>query len=197
MRTPARRKLVARGFSFTGASVKAVLGDWDTLWWSTDVADVLFLPLDYYRTRVPKEVPSGFWRVTEPWIDRIDNWAHADDLARVYSWALADDPAGVYPTLQAWNESTELWRRRISIVSLVHYSGRNAFFMPVDKVIPLLENAVDDDRPMIQKAIGWVLRETSVQQPDVVAAFVKEHHESLSNVARRRAIERLDSSAAD
>lgn len=191
VRTPARRKLVAGGFSFTDAEGKTVLADWDKLWRSTDVADVLFLPLDYYRTRVPKEIPQGFWGVTESWIDRIDNWAHADDLARIYSWVLADDPAGVYPTLQAWNESSELWRRRISIVSLVHYSGKNAFFMPIDAVLPLLEVAVDDARPMIQKAIGWVLREASALHPDAVAAFVDEHGDALSSAARRRATERL------
>ncbi len=193
VRTPARRKLVANGFSFTRSDDDDadVLAAWNTLWQSTDVADVMFLPLDYYRSRVAVSVPPGLWDATLGWIDRIDNWAHADDLARIYSWMLAADPDGVYPTLQTWNERTDLWHRRISIVSLVHYSGKNAFFMPIDSVLPLLEDTVHDSRPLIQKAIGWVLREASVDHPDAVATFIEEHREVLSGPARRRAESKL------
>lgn len=120
LRTPVRRKLVKAGFSFSDRGEEEVLGIWDGIWRSTEWADVMFAVLDHYRVKLKAGVPSGFWPLAVGWIDRVDNWAHADDLARVYSWALAADHDQVYPSLVAWNRLDQEWHRRVSIVSLIH-----------------------------------------------------------------------------
>lgn len=65
----------------------------------------------------------------------------------------------MYPQLETWNASESEWLRRISIVSLIHYNGKNAVFMTLDKVLPLVSNCLEDDRHYVQKAVGWELRE--------------------------------------
>lgn len=192
LRTPTRRKLVKAGFSFYDQDDEGILEVWDGIWKLTHYADVLFAVLDYYRERLQHGVPSFFWPVAADWITKIDNWAHADDLARVYSWALSSNPDQVHPTLIEWNQLESLWHRRISIVSLVRYSGKNAVILPPDQVFPLLENCVDDDRAYIQKAVGWVVREMSGTYPTEAIRFLEQNRNALSRQALRRATERFD-----
>ncbi|CAN5728513.1 hypothetical protein BH18ACT13_BH18ACT13_16690 [soil metagenome] len=65
----------------------------------------------------------------------------------------------MYPQLQAWNVDENEWLRRISIVSLVRYSVKNAVFLPLDKILPLVSSCLGDHRHYVQTAVGWVLRE--------------------------------------
>ena len=87
----------------------------------------------------------------------------------------------------------EQWLRRISIVSLIHYSGKNAVFMPLERVLPLVSTCLDDEREYVQKAVGWVLREMGAAHPEQVRAYVADHATTMSTVAFRRAIERRSS----
>lgn len=197
LRTPVRRKLVARGFSFTDRVDAERLAIWDGIWHRADCADVMFAVLDDHRDRLRGGVDASFWPVASTWIDRIDNWAHADDLARVYSWAVAAQPDQVFPHLERWNAGDDEWERRISIVSLIHYSGKHAAFLPPDRVFPLVEACLDDGRDTVQKAVGWVIREMHGTYPDATMAFLELHRDRLSRSALRRATERMDAAARE
>ena len=192
LRFPNRRRVVRQGFSFYGLGDEGVLAVWDELWRASPNGDVLFAALDYYRPIVRTRVRPILWPVVRRWIDRIDNWAHCDELASLYSWILAAQPGDVYPQLVDWNQSTDQWKRRISIVSLIHYSGKDAVFLPIEMVLPLVSNCLDDDRDYVQSAIGWVLRETGNAYPDQIRAYLEEHIDVLSSSAFSRAIERRD-----
>jgi hypothetical protein len=190
LRTPDRRRRVKEGFSFTAGSEAEILAAWNEVWTTTGNGDVLLTPLDYYRTR-PVGAVERFWPTVMTWIDRIDNWAHADDLARVYSRALEASPETVYHTLVDWSRSEEQWACRISMVSLIRYTGKNAAFMPADAVLDVVANCVTDQRDAVAKAVGWVLRETMDDDPQRVQAFLDEHESSMPAISRRRASERV------
>jgi 3-methyladenine DNA glycosylase AlkD len=96
----------------------------------------------------------------------------------------------VYPQLEAWNREADQWLRRISLVSLIHYSGKNAVFMPLDRVLPLVTACLADEREYVQKAVGWVLREMGNAYPDEVGAYLEEHRAAISAAAFRRATAR-------
>ena len=69
--------------------------------------------------------------------------------------------------------SRHLWLRRISIVSLIHYSGKNAVFLPLERALPLVAACLDDEREQVQKAVGWVLREPGNAYPNELRASLK------------------------
>ncbi len=191
LRTPDRRRRVAKGFSFTSGSDLDVLETWDGIWNSTDNGDVLFAVLDFYRARGVDDITEDYWQTSAAWIERVDNWAHADDLARLYSYALAGARDDVYPTLEEWSRAESEWRRRVSVVSLIHYSGKNAVFMPVEPCLDLVANCVSDPRDTVHKAVGWVLRELLAVYPDQVIEFLRLHAGTMPAPAIRRATERL------
>ncbi len=190
IRFPELRKRVKQGFSFYVLPEERVLEVYDALWRSSPYGDVLFAALEYYAPIVRKRVSPGLWPVVRHWSGRVDNWCHSDLLSSLYSRVLERYPDEVYPQLQAWNAAESEWLRRISIVSLVHYSGRNAVFLPPDMVLPLVSNCLGDARHYVQTAAGWVLREMGQVYPDELAEYLEAHASAMSASAFSRAIER-------
>lgn len=187
---PALRKRVKAGFSFYQLPEDTVLAIWDRLWRTSPYGDVLFAALEYYAPLVRKRVTPSLWSVVRHWHLRVDNWCHSDGLSSLYSWVLASYPDAVYPQLVAWNRSDDQWLRRISLVSLIHYSGRNAVFFPLGRVLPLVTTCLLDEREYVQKAVGWVLREMDHVYPEAVREYIERHITAMSAVALRRATER-------
>jgi 3-methyladenine DNA glycosylase AlkD len=190
IRFPALRGRVKEGFSFYDRSEEEILAIWDRMWRTSRYGDVLFAALEYYAPLVRKRVSPALWPVVRHWHKRVDNWCHCDGLSSLYSWILASEPAEVYPQLEAWNRTADQWLRRISIVSLIHYSGKNAVFMPLDLVLPLVTRCLADDREYVQNAVGWVLREMGHAYPSEVRTYLEQHIATISALALRRAIER-------
>ncbi|MBA3432619.1 MAG: DNA alkylation repair protein [Actinobacteria bacterium] len=190
IRFPELRRRVKQGFSFYALPEEQVLEVWDALWTSTPYGDVLFAALEYYAPIVRKRVSPSLWPVVRHWSGRVDNWCHSDLLSGLYSRVLERYPDDVYPQIQVWNAGEDEWLRRISIVSLVHYSGRNAVFLPPDIVLPLISNCLGDARHYVQTAVGWVLREMGHVYPDEVAGYLEQHAAALSASAFSRAIQR-------
>jgi len=147
---PNLRRRVRQGFSFYRLPETQVLDVWDALWNTSPYGDVLFAALEFYAPIVRKWVSPDLWPVVRQWSDRIDNWCHSDGLSALYSRILESQLAEAYPQIVAWNRADGEWLRRISLVSLIHYSGKNAVFLPWKKVEPLATNCLDDDRQPVQ-----------------------------------------------
>ena len=192
VRVPERRKLSRKGFSFFNRPESEVISIWDDLFMHSTNGDVLFCALDYLRFRVPKNVSPDLWSVIRNWVKRVENWAHSDEMSWVYSYVLEAYFDEVYQDLARWNKSNDLWPKRISIVSLIHYTGKKAVFLTPDVVFPMVERCVDDDRYYMQKATGWVLREMHRGYPNEVDEFLSTHLARIGNSALTRAVERME-----
>lgn len=188
---PALRKRVAGGFSFTSHPHEEVLATWDALWRSSPYGDVLLAALVYYGVEVRKSVDADIWPIINRWPARVDNWCHADMLSAVCSRIVEAYPAETLPQIADWSRAESEWHRRIAIVSLIHYSGRNAVFLTPRQVLPVLGNCLDDHRYYVQQAVGWVLREMFGVHPAELTDFIEMHASRIGARAFARAIERL------
>jgi 3-methyladenine DNA glycosylase AlkD len=187
---PNLRRRVRQGFSFYKLPEEELLEVWDALWRTSPYGDVLFAAIEYYGPVVRKRVSPGLWPVVRCWSDRVDNWCHSDGLSAIYSRILENYLAEVYPQIVSWNQAQGEWLRRISLVSLIHYSGKNAIFLPPEKVLPLVSNCLDDTRNHVQTAVGWVLREMSSAYSSEITQYLEANLERMSTPAFSRAIER-------
>ena len=191
VRVPDRRKLSRQGFSFFDRPEAEIVDIWDDLFLHSNNGDVLFCALDYLRFRVPKSVSPELWPIISRWVAKVDNWAHADELSWIYSYVLGAHFADVFPELVLWNKAEVLWPKRISIVSLIHYTGKKAVFLPPEIVFPMLERCVEDHRYYMQKAVGWVLREMHRGYPNEVEDFLGTHLPLIGADALSRAVEHM------
>lgn len=191
VRVPERRKLSRKGFSFLDRPESEVIAIWDDLFMHSPNGDVLFCALDYLRFRVRKSVSPSLWTVIRKWVNRVENWAHSDEMSWVYSYVLEAYFDEVYPDLLKWNKTNNLWPKRISIVSLIHYTGKNAVFLAPDIVFPMVERCVEDHRYYMQKATGWVLREMHRGYPNEVEGFLTTHLAVIGSDALSRSVEHM------
>jgi 3-methyladenine DNA glycosylase AlkD len=190
---PELRRRVRQGFSFYELPEEQVLEVWNALWHTSPYGDVLFAALEFYAPIVKKKVSPDLWQVVREWSERVDNWCHSDGLSAIYSRVLESHQAEVYPQLVSWNQSESEWLRRISLVSLIHYSGKNAVFLPPKKVLPLVSNCLDDHRYYVQTAVGWVLREMGNVYNSEITKYLETYADKMSNPSFSRAIEKWDS----
>lgn len=193
IRFPDLRRRIKKGFSFYHLPEDDVLQVWDTLWHTSPYGDVLFAALEYYSPIVRKQVNPTLWPVMRRWSERVDNWCHSDGLSAIYSRILESYPTEVYPQLVSWNHSDSEWLRRISLVSLIHYSGKNAVFLPPKKVLPLVSNCLDDQRYYIQTAVGWVLREMGNVYLSEITTYLEINAAKMGTPAFSRALEKRSS----
>lgn len=141
---------------------------------------------EYFGLRTPdrrRRVAAGFSFTDEDAASVLAAW---DDI-----WNLADNGDVMFAALAEWSRSDNEWHRRVAMVSLIHYSGKNAVFMPIEPSLRVLANCAGDRRETVSNALGWVLRELLTVHPDAVLAFFETHAASMPRPAIRRATERL------
>lgn len=84
-------------------------------------------------------------------------------------------------------KSKDMWKQRISIVSTFSFIKKNEFRYTLEISKILLKSKED----LIQKAIGWMLREVGKRDIDVLREFLNENIKSMSRTTLRYTIERM------
>ena len=179
LRLPVMQKIVHDGFTFYDQTEKNILKVWDEVWNTSRLHEVLYLPLFYYRNH--KNILGKYeWSIMKHWIERIENWEHADALSYLYSILFEKFPKTVLPTFKQWNKSKNPWKQRVSIVSLIYYASPKRTAPPVDLVLKMVEPLIKSKDRYVNKAVGWTLRESYKLYPVETFLFIKKHISELS-----------------
>jgi 3-methyladenine DNA glycosylase AlkD len=94
----------------------------------------------------------------ESWLDRISSWADHDALVHdLIAPMIAAKPARTKAVFR-WAKSSNRWRRRAACVALIRGARAKMFFPEIEKLSNLL---LADEADMVQKGLGWLLRETA------------------------------------
>jgi 3-methyladenine DNA glycosylase AlkD len=84
--------------------------------------------------------------------------------------------------------SEMLWERRIAMVATFHYIKAGE----PDETLKVARMLIGDRHDLIQKAVGWMLREVGKRcSEEIEGAFLKEHYRAMGRTALRYAIERF------
>ena len=177
---PAIRKVASM---FDSASRKKL----EAIWKTSKNFGVLYVVLVILND---KELSIKDWQMLKRLSSKIDNWAHSDMLSSIMVQLVELDPAKTYPDLKAWNNSKKPWQRRLSLTNLFYYSQMRSSYLPVSKVLPLVEALLQDDDVYVQKAVGWTLRETGNVYTKDAEAFIKKHVLDISSTAWSAATEK-------
>lgn len=143
----------------------------------------------YLCRRLGKQCAECEFRLFERWIDRyIRNWAHCDGVS---SWLIAASIANqpsLMDVLPAWTKSTNRWKRRAAAVSLLQEAKRGRHTDHIFQVADLLLADPDD---MVQKGVGWLLKEAYPKKPKEVVRFLAARKGRPSRLLLRYAAEKM------
>jgi 3-methyladenine DNA glycosylase AlkD len=115
----------------------------------------------------------------------VNNWDLVDSSAhKILGEWLIDKPRDILYNLA---KSSNIWERRISIISTFAYIKRKE----LNESVSLARILLDDEHDLIHKAVGWVLREVGKKDQAVLQSFLDKHYAEMPRTMLRYAIERL------
>jgi 3-methyladenine DNA glycosylase AlkD len=131
-----------------------------------EVADHLFagpvleekIAAVFLLEKLDVEFGDGEFELFESWLNRISSWADHDGLVHyLISPLVAAKPARA-KTVFRWAKSPNRWHRRAACVALIRGARAKMFFPEIQK---LSNSLLADEDDMVQKGLGWLLRETA------------------------------------
>lgn len=118
----------------------------------------------------------------------INNWDLVDSSAyHIVGSFLAEQPTTtVRKTLLQLAHSPLLWERRIAMVATFHWIKQSQ----PDHTLLIAKTLLTDKHDLIQKAVGWMLREVGKRcSKETLEVFLEKYSQEMGRTALRYAIE--------
>jgi len=116
------------------------------------------------------------------------NWATVDLLAPDILGPLLDRNPDLITVVESWSGSPNLWVRRGAVVAFVKHARQGKYLGAVYRIA---ERLLDDPEDLMQKAVGWVLREAGKTDADRLERFLLQQGPQMARTSVRYAIERF------
>jgi len=124
----------------------------------------------------------------ESWIARISSWADHDALVHyLIAPMIASKPARVHKVFE-WAKSPDRWHRRAACVGLIRGTRQRIFLPQIRRLSNML---LQDEDDMVQKGVGWLLRETAKADPKGILPYLLKIRDRAPRLVLRTACETL------
>ena len=118
-------------------------------------------------------------------LDYVNNWDLVDvsaaNILGKYLFNTED-----YSLLYELSKSTNLWYKRISIVSTWYLISQGE----LETTLNIVDNLLEDKHDLIHKACGWMLRELGKKDQELLTDYLKKNYSKLPRTMLRYAIEK-------
>jgi 3-methyladenine DNA glycosylase AlkD len=128
------------------------------------------------------------FKLLESWMDRVSTWADHDALVHYLIGPILAADETLLTRPPRWAKSKKRWHQRAAAVSLIHSTRQHKNFDHIRRITEMLL-ASDDD--MVQKGLGWLLREAAKANPKQTVAYLMTIRERSSRLVLRTACETL------
>ncbi len=121
-------------------------------------------------------------------ISRVNNWDLVDGSAEFIVGPYLADRSDKMTVLKKLAASPQLWERRIAMLSTFAYIKQGR----ADDALEIIELLLHDSHDLIQKAVGWMLREIGKRvDRQTLLAFLDQHAHDMPRTTLRYSIEHL------
>ena len=116
---------------------------------------------------------------------RVNNWDLVDLSSHcIVGEFLIDKDKKILYNLA---ESSNLWEKRISIISTFAFIRKNKF----DDALRLAQILLKDKHDLIHKVVGWMLREIGKKDQETLEKFLEKNYKEMPRTMLRYAIEKF------
>ena len=109
-------------------------------------------------------------------LEHFHSWSQVDDFCveggKVLQPLLFKYPKEIFVLLRKWNKSKNMWKRRASVVPFTRKAGESGKF--TKEGLQLCANLVWDKEDLVQKAVGWALKDMMRGDKQKVLEYVKK-----------------------
>ncbi len=105
-------------------------------------------------------------------INHFTSWSQTDDFCLgVLQPLLLKSPDKCLKIIKKWNNTTNMWKRRASVVVFTRKIGESGKF--TKEALELCENLIWDKENLVQKGVGWCLKDAIVGNRKKVYEYIK------------------------
>ncbi|PIR46708.1 MAG: hypothetical protein COV07_02825, partial [Candidatus Vogelbacteria bacterium CG10_big_fil_rev_8_21_14_0_10_45_14] len=116
--------------------------------------------------------PSDFKKL-DYIISNLQSWSTIDEFSgRVMQELLKMYPKDTEKCLRKWNKNKNMWKRRASVVAFTRRAGESGKYTKLG--LFLCDNLKHATEDMVQKGVGWALKDMMRGDKKAVLAFVKK-----------------------
>ncbi len=144
----------------------------------------LLLLVDKYKTE-DNSARQHIYQLYVRNINHINNWDLVDTSAPhiVGAHLLGKSKQPLFE----FSRSENLWQRRIAIISCLFFIHRMQF----STALKISKMLLYDKEDLVQKAVGWILREIGKRNIAVEQSFLAKHYQQMPRTMLRYAIEKF------
>jgi len=128
------------------------------------------------------------FRMFERWLNRISSWADHDALVHDLIAPMVAAKPSRSKTVFRWAKSPKRWHRRAACVALIRGARAKMFF---PEIVRLSDQLLSDQDDMVQKGLGWLLRETAKFDPKRTLPYLMKIRGRAPRLVLRTACETL------
>jgi len=121
-------------------------------------------------------------------------WDYVDDIAshRVGP-ILKSHPAPMRRKMLSWSKSSNLWKRRTSIICQLGFKTET----DLELLYACIEPSIESQEFFLQKAIGWALRQYAWTSGAEIREYVRLNRTRLSALSYREALKNIGRAASE
>jgi 3-methyladenine DNA glycosylase AlkD len=160
----------------------------DELFWGTVLDEKNFAV--FLLEKSTDECGDAEFRRFESWLPRISSWADHDALVHYLIAPMVVARPDRTSRVFRWAKSRNRWHRRAACVALIQGTRKKLFFSEITRLSDLL---LPDEDDMVQKGLGWLLRETAKADAKRAVPFLMRIRRRAPRLVLRTACETLAS----
>src|SRR5271157_1458132 len=136
------------------------------------------------------EFGKSEFKLFENWLDRVSSWADHDGLVHYLIGPMIAADASLLSRPPRWarKKTAGPWHQRAAAVSLIHSTRQHKNFSDIQRITEMLLTSDDD---MVQKGLGWLLREAAKANPRQTVKYLMTIRERTPRFVLRTACETL------
>jgi 3-methyladenine DNA glycosylase AlkD len=138
--------------------------------------------------KLDSEFGDAEFKLFESWLDRISSWADHDALVHDLIAPMVASKSARTKAVFRWAKSRNRWHRRAACVALIRGTRARMFFPEITK---LSNSLLADEDDMVQKGLGWLLRETAKFDAKRTLPYLMKIRERAPRLVLRTACETL------
>ena len=143
----------------------------------------------YVYRRFAKQFCAREFRMFTGWLDRyMADWSLTDGLSLWLLGGCISNDASLIGELDAWTRSKNRWKRRAAAVALEPSASRG---LHTEAVFRIATPLMTDADVMVQKGVGWLLKETYPKKPRETMKFLLPWRDRAPRLLLRYAAEKM------
>jgi 3-methyladenine DNA glycosylase AlkD len=160
--------------------------------WKIETFETRLAAIDVLKVYAKKGSVDIAMDFANKWIEDGDTWATIDPLCSPTIGSMILRDAQVEDILRSWRTSENFWRRRASFLPFLHLALKSQYKPEFnEKILEAVAPHISDQEFFVGKAAGWVLRELSKRDPDLVRTYIDDNRERMTKLVIREGSKKL------